>query len=98
MGFRASTDFDIGNVPFTARGDIGWRHAFGDVTPISAARFVGSDDFSVSGAPIAKDVALLEAGFDIPLNDAAKIGISYNGQYGTGAVQNGVNARFSVGF
>ncbi|GAA5622250.1 hypothetical protein Brsp04_02136 [Brucella sp. NBRC 12952] len=98
LGFRASTDFDIGNVPFTARGDIGWRHAFGDVTPISAASFVGSDDFSVSGSPIAKDFALLEAGFDIPLNDAAKIGISYNGQFGTGAVQNGVNARFSVGF
>ncbi|MFC7067724.1 autotransporter outer membrane beta-barrel domain-containing protein [Brucella rhizosphaerae] len=98
LGLRASTDLQIGNTAVVARGDIGWRHAYGDVIPVSTASFVGSDAFNVSGTPIAKDVALIEAGFDVPLNEASKVGISYNGQFGSGAVQNGLNARFSVAF
>ena len=98
LGLRASTDLQIGNTAVVARGDIGWRHAYGDVIPVSTASFVGSDAFDVSGTPIAKDVALIEAGFDVPLNEASKVGISYNGQFGSGAVQNGLNARFSVAF
>ncbi|TIP76062.1 MAG: autotransporter domain-containing protein, partial [Mesorhizobium sp.] len=31
IGLRASTAFPLGSVNTTARGGIGWRHAFGDV-------------------------------------------------------------------
>ncbi|QCM13501.1 autotransporter domain-containing protein [Agrobacterium tumefaciens] len=98
IGLRAATELDIGETLVTARGDIGWRHSYGDVTPTSTASFVGSETFTVSGAPIARDVALIEAGFDIHFTKSAKLGVSYNGQFGSGTINNGVNAKFSVKF
>ncbi|WP_265975445.1 autotransporter domain-containing protein [Brucella intermedia] len=65
LGFRASTTFDLGSIPTTARADLGWRHAAGDVNPVSTASFVGSNAFTVVGAPIAQDTAIIEAGLDL---------------------------------
>ncbi|MBJ6133401.1 autotransporter domain-containing protein [Ochrobactrum sp. Q0168] len=98
LGFRASTDIDLGSLNAKARADIGWRHAYGDVTPVSTASFLGSSAFTVAGAPIAKDVATVEAGLDFQISQDAVLGVSYNGQFGSGAVQNGVNAKLSVSF
>lgn len=98
LGFRASTDIDLGSFHAKARADIGWRHAYSDVSPVSTASFVGSSAFTVSGAPIAKDVATVEAGLDFQISRDAVLGVSYNGQFGSGAVQNGVNAKLSVSF
>ncbi|NUS69483.1 MAG: amino acid permease, partial [Ensifer adhaerens] len=33
FGLRLATEFDLGTAKATARGLIGWRHAYGDVTP-----------------------------------------------------------------
>ncbi|WP_435655765.1 autotransporter domain-containing protein [Brucella pituitosa] len=98
LGFRASTEFVLGSVTATARTDLGWRHAYGDITPVSTASFIGSDAFTVSGLPIAEDAALIEAGLDFKLTEDATLGISYNGQFASGAKQNGFNAKLSVGF
>ena len=98
LGMRASTAFDLGGVSSTARADIGWRHAYGDVTPSSSAQFIGSSLFSVAGTALAKDVATLEAGLDFDLTKSAKLGVSYNGQFGSGAHQNGFNVKLGVSF
>lgn len=98
FGLRASTDFVLGAVAATARTDLGWRHAYGDITPVSTARFVGSDAFTVSGLPIAEDAAVIDAGLDFKLTKDATLGISYNGQFASGARQNGLNAKLSVSF
>lgn len=98
LGLRASTAFTLGGISSTARADLGWRHAYGDVTPVSTARFVGSDVFTVAGTAVAKDVATFEAGFDFDLTQAAKLGVSYNGQFGSGARQNGFNVKLGVSF
>ncbi|MEJ5020659.1 autotransporter domain-containing protein [Ochrobactrum vermis] len=98
LGLRASTEFTLETIATTARADIGWRHAYGDITPISTASFIGSDAFTVWGLPIAEDAALLEAGLDFRLTEDATLGLSYNGQFASGAKQNGLNAKFSVSF
>lgn len=98
LGVRASTGFDLGTIPTTARADIGWRHASGDVNPGSTASFVGSNAFTVAGAPIAKDTAIIEAGLDFSLSEDATLGVSYSGQFGSGAQRNGVNASLKVSF
>lgn len=41
LGFRASSDLDIGAARATVRGMIGWRHAYGDVTPTVSQAFTG---------------------------------------------------------
>lgn len=98
LGLRASTEFALGSITATARTDLGWRHAYGDITPVSTASFIGSDAFTVFGLPIAEDAALIEAGLDFKLTEDATLGLSYNGQFASGAKQNGFNAKLSVSF
>jgi len=54
-------------VKATARGTVGWRHAFGDATPLSTFAFAGGDAFPIAGVPIAEDAVLIEGGIDIDL-------------------------------
>lgn len=98
LGLRAASAFTLGTVELSAKGMLGWRHAFGDVTPLSTAAFAGSDAFTVAGTPIARNAALVEAGLDLKLSDNATLGASYTGQYGSGAQEHGFKARLGVAF
>lgn len=99
LGLRASTSFDLGNTLTTARVDLGWRHAFGDVIPTSTASFAaGSNAFTSAGNSIGKDTTLIEAGLDFAITKNSKLGVYYQGQFGSGFIQNGVNTNFSMKF
>jgi len=98
LGLRASTDVHLGATMLTARGMLGWRHAYGDTTPLSAFAFADSDAFTIAGLPIAKDAALVEAGLDLDVAADARLGISYQGQFADGAASNGASANLSVRF
>ncbi|TPK05865.1 autotransporter outer membrane beta-barrel domain-containing protein [Mesorhizobium sp. B2-5-9] len=98
LGLRSSTDFGLGGVNATARGMLGWRHAFGDVTPTSSFAFAGGDAFTIAGVPIARDAAVIEAGIDMKVSPNATLGLSYSGQFGGGAFDNGAKANLSVKF
>jgi outer membrane autotransporter protein len=98
VGLRASTDLDIAGVPSVARGTIGWMHAFGDVDPVSSARFATGDSFSVSSTPIDRNAAMLEAGVDFTITPASTLSLTYNGQIGSNAYDHGANAKFRVKF
>jgi outer membrane autotransporter protein len=98
LGIHLSSAFDLGGMKATARGTLGWRHAFGEVTPLSTHAFAGGDPFDIAGVPIAKDAALVEAGLDLNLTEAATLGVAYQGQFGSRAVQNGFNARLAIRF
>ena len=80
------------------RGALGWRHAFGDITPAISQAFVSSDAFTVTGVPIAEDAAVLEAGLDVLLGASTTLGVAYTGQFGDGVTQNGFNATLKVSF
>jgi fibronectin-binding autotransporter adhesin len=98
LGLRAATDFSLGGVTATARGMVGWRHAFGDVTPLSSFAFAGSDAFTIAGTPIAEDALVLEAGFDVGLSETTSLGVSYSGQVASKASDHGFRADFTVKF
>ena len=98
LGVRASTPFQLGATTANLNGTIGWRHAYGDIMPESTQAFIGGNAFTVQGAPIAKDAALLEAGFDVAITETSTFGVNYVGQFGNGTTQNGFNASFNVKF
>jgi outer membrane autotransporter protein len=98
LGIRASTDLGLGEVKATARGTLGWRHAFGDVMPTSTFAFAGGDAFTIGGVPIAKDSAVIEAGFDLQMSANATLGLSYVGQFGSHITDNGARANLNVRF
>lgn len=98
LGLRTSTDFDVAGIASVARGTIGWMHAFGDVDPVSSARFLTGDSFAVSSTPIDRNAALLEAGVDFTITPASTLSFTYNGQIGSNAYDHGANAKLRVKF
>ncbi|HVT51338.1 MAG TPA: autotransporter domain-containing protein [Dongiaceae bacterium] len=98
LGLRGATAFDAFAGTLKLHGMVGWRHALGDTTPESALSFVaGSDSFTVSGVPVARDAALVDLGIDLDLTDRLTIGLSYSGQIADDARENGIRGdiRFS---
>lgn len=99
LGMRVSTGFELGGFMTTARADLGWRHAYGETVPAIVAGFTGtSGAFTSFGAPVSRDAALIETGFDVQLDQNKMLGLSYQGQFGSGLTQNSVNANLSVKF
>jgi outer membrane autotransporter protein len=79
-------------------GRLGWQHAIGSVTAERRLAIAGLDSFSVQGAPIDRDSALLQAGVRFNFSDRAKVGLTYQGRFGRNAVEQGANARLEVRF
>ncbi|MDF2116369.1 autotransporter domain-containing protein, partial [Roseiarcaceae bacterium H3SJ34-1] len=98
LGLRASTDFAFGGMIATARGTLGWRHAFGSTTPVSTFAFAGGNAFNIAGVPIAQNAAVVEAGLDLRLFQDATFGVSYNGQFASSAGDQSVKANLAVKF
>ncbi|MFD4835924.1 autotransporter domain-containing protein [Achromobacter sp. NPDC058515] len=98
VGLRASTRFMLGKVDTTARGTLGWKHAFGDVAPTSTQAFAGGSAFVVGGVPIARDSAVIETGLDFEFSPRAKLGVSYQGQIASSARQHAVMVNLAVRF
>ncbi|WP_445657613.1 autotransporter domain-containing protein [Achromobacter sp. NCFB-sbj8-Ac1-l] len=99
LGLRAASTFDTRGAPLTIRGMAGWRHAFGPGAPAATMRFAdGGDAYSVSGLPLARNTAVLEAGLDYAATSNTVVGLAYNGQAGSGLSDHGVRATFNLKF
>ena len=80
------------------RGTLQWQHAFGDVAgPALAFQGTGAA-FSVAGIPIARDTALVEAGFDWRFAPQAKLGAFYQGELAAHAQTHAVKGGFTWDF
>ena len=84
LGLRGRQALTQGKFQGTLTAGVGWRHAFGDVNPSSRLAFDVGNAFTVAGAPIARNAALLEAGLDAKVGRNATVGLSYVGQFGSG--------------
>ncbi|RZJ17857.1 MAG: autotransporter outer membrane beta-barrel domain-containing protein [Haliea sp.] len=93
LGVRASTAM---TETTRLRGTLGWRHAFGDRTASTTHTLAGSPAFTVYGVPLAKDVAVIEAGVETQLQRNMTLGVSYAGQLGDGLKDHGL--KLSLGW
>lgn len=99
LGARAETRVQLGTTQATLSGTLGWRHASGDVTPTMRQRFVaGGTPFTVAGAPIARNSALLEAGLDVRIARATTLGIAYTGRFASDTRDHGLTATLAARF
>ncbi len=95
LGLRASSEVSDG---LRLRGMVGWRHAFSAVTPSSTNAFAGGSAFTVYGVPIARNVAVVEAGLETTLRPNLTLGASYSGQFGSGLKDNGFKVTLGMKF
>ncbi|GLK73507.1 autotransporter domain-containing protein [Ancylobacter dichloromethanicus] len=98
LGVRLEKDIALGRLSTTLRGTAGWRHAFGDITPVATQAFLGAASFDTAGIAIAEDAAVVEAGLDVLVGATATLGVAYTGQFGDGVTQNGFNATMKIDF
>lgn len=98
LGVRLSTEVTMGTSKATLRGGLGWRHAFGDVTPDARFSSAALGAFSVSGSPIAKNALAIEAGVEAKIAEGTSLGVSYNGQLASDAQDHGVRGYLAVRF
>lgn len=98
LGLRASSRFGAGPVEATVRGLVGWRRAYGDITPQAHVSFQGGDVFTVSGVPLGKDAAVIGAGLDLHVTSRVTASVAFNGQFGSGASDRSVSGSLRVVF
>lgn len=101
LGIRVARDFVLQNgMVLVPRASVAWQYAFGDLTPEASLAFADASNmqFTVAGAPIAQNAALIDAGFDLRLSARARLGLSYYGQLSADAQQNAVRGNFSWKF
>jgi outer membrane autotransporter protein len=81
------------------RASLARQHAFDGVTPSAALAFASTGAaFTIEGVPIARDSALIDAGFDVDVNANARVGIGYVGQLARDGHDHGVKGNFRVRF
>jgi len=88
LGLHAQGTFESAGAAGRVRATLGWRHAYGDVNPQTTLAFQGSQAFTVTGAPIARDSAVVELGVDMAVTRRTTVGLNYGGQFGSGNRQN----------
>jgi outer membrane autotransporter protein len=101
LGIRLAKDFVLQNgIVLSPRASVAWQYAFGDLTPEASLAFADASNmsFTVAGAPIAENAALIDAGVDLRLSQRARLGLSYYGQLSADAQQNAVRGDFSWRF
>jgi outer membrane autotransporter protein len=99
LGLRAAGTMTMAGTDVTPHVSAAWQHAFGDVTTDMALAFnTGGAGFIISGVPIARDSALLEAGLNFEVAEDATLGVSYQGQLSSDVRDHGVNGRLDWRF
>jgi len=92
LGLRAAQEFDAGGRQGRVFGTVGWRHVFGDVKPESVLAFSAGQPFTVAGAPLGRDAALVELGAEMAIARTASVRLGYAGQYASDSREHSVSA------
>ena len=97
LGVRMATFMPLANgTVLVPRATLAWQYAFGDVTPSAALAFQGTGTaFTVAGVPIARNSALVEAGFDWRFSPWAKLGLAYQGELAANAQSHAIKGAFT---
>ena len=93
LGARAAAAYTLWNgMVLIPRASIAWQYAFGEINPATSLAFAGipGSSFNVTGIPIARNAALIDAGADLRINPQAKVGLYYWGQQANTAHENGL--------
>ena len=99
LGLRVTGNAMFGDARIVPRASFGWQYAFGDINPVQALAFnAGGSAFGIAGVPLARNAALIDAGFDLFLAPDATLSLSYNGELAGDIEDHGVSGRLNWRF
>ncbi|WP_178372325.1 autotransporter outer membrane beta-barrel domain-containing protein [Pollutimonas bauzanensis] len=84
LGLRGKTTVEVGRHEARLSAGLGWRHAMGDVSAARRMSFIQGNGaaFTVAGAPVAKNSAVLDLGAEMNVGKNKAMGVAYSGQFG----------------
>ncbi|MGX1097608.1 subtilase-type serine protease [Amorphus sp. MBR-141] len=99
LGLRIARVYPMGGGWLRPHATLGWQHAFGDVEPEADLAFSQSGaGFTVIGAPIARDAAVVGAGLDFSTFRSAEVSVRYDGRIGSGTQEHSASGHLSFTF
>ena len=98
LGLRPSMDVDLGGLSGTLRGMLGWRRTFGTVTPDTQVSFAGGNVFGITGVPMARNAAAVEAGLDVTVAEGMTVGLTYGGQFSNRSTDQSARGTIRISF
>lgn len=100
LGLRAQAPIPVaGSWAMTARGSLGWQHAFNAAAPISWMSFAASPTpFAIAGVPIGTDAFLIEAGVDALVRQNTRLSLLYSGRLAADASAHALKANLAARF
>ena len=80
-------------------GGFGYTHAFGETDGAKRNAFAGTvASFQASGASVAKNAAILDAGLTFEIAEQNTISLSYRGEFAKEGTNNAANLRWDIKF
>ena len=99
LGVRMDRAIRLGSTMAQLQGAAAWRHAFGDIDPVTSLAFLsGGPGMTITGQPVARDALTVGLGLGLTLSPRATIGISYGGDFADGFDDQGLSGRFTLRF
>ena len=84
LGTRINgANLTLGDTPISTELKLGWAHEFSDRNPIANETFAGQagTNFTVSGAPISRDSAVVGLGLAAAIATGANVYLHYEGEF-----------------
>jgi outer membrane autotransporter protein len=98
LGLRAGDTIRLGGAEAYLTAQLGWRHAYGDLTPDAVMMFEGGDAFRVSGVAYSRDAAEIGAGATFAVSDRTDVTAGYSGVLGDTADHHSLTLRMRIEF
>ncbi len=98
LGLRAAAQVEAADRSLKLSGGLGWRHAYGDRAVTVSQRFGDGQTFTVAGAPLARDSAVIDLGVGVDLGARARLTATYDGQLSGDDRDHGARLDLSIRF
>ena len=93
LGVHAHSDFKLAGKDTRVLATLGVRHAWGSLSQSRTMAFEGSSSFTVAGAPLARNTALVGLQAEMELSRRAALVFGYNGELGSSNRDHSANLK-----
>ncbi|MGI9401208.1 MAG: autotransporter domain-containing protein [Rhizobiaceae bacterium] len=94
LGLRNA--FSSGGI--NVRAMVGWRQAFGDLTPTTTNSMSGGTAFVMTGTAVDQNAAIIKLGFDAAVSETVNFTTNFTGDIGTESSNHGISAQLTGEF
>ena len=98
LGLRAEQALAVQGRPVILTAGLAWQHGIGDLDTATRHSVEGGAEMLISGLPLARDMALIDAGVAMDLGSASALSLSYIGRFGGGVEDNALKASLQLRF